>query len=461
LTFFILLAQVLTAATVNASDRDKKLGNILSEAGNKASEQKNNRFNLTIPRNFSDLELRKKQNHYWKLVNPLMSDNKTKLDTGEYRFKISLSSSISKFEGQFEITKNGEAYFIHSAASPDHKYIYVWASEHDKSTAAYQQEKLLRYCMSPINTPGIYTDPEYPKFGIEACQQLSKQNNAKAITQLGHFYRTGTSVKPDLKKAVKLLNKAFKLGDENAGIELVSLNAKNDRVDLKLMKKLSESGISFASTSLAINYMQGNRIKRDIKSAKIYANKAIVQGSPLAFSVMASIILMQSKFKPDNVEALAWIYARMRSFSEIDYKIGSFANSLEDEMSDAQIMQAKVRSSKIVQSLDAPYNAVFYIGNIYDNPDYRNKTLSIKVNNYSPLLKIKPREILKLTHLFSAAVKHRIEFYVDGEMEFYQELNFQKENSNKICMFYLEGETFESTLPFEETRLCSAKHENN
>ncbi len=455
---FLTLLISLTASHNLLADSKKDSGStkILSKLDNK-TDKDSLKYNLVVPRNYNNLELRIKKDNYWKPVNLLMNDNKTNLAAGSYRFQIVLQSSIAKFKGEFKVSDPKVLHAIYSTASPDQKYIYVWHSTAKKATPAYKQEKQLRVCLSPVNTPGVYREAEYPQSAFDACKRLAEQKQPDALAQMGHFYRKGIHVKQDLAKAKSLLRQAFKLNHYNAGAELFAIAAEEGQLSadiIKILKVLSEQEMYFASASLSISYLQGRMVKQDIKKSKQYALKAVDQGSAMAFSLVANAILQEDRLNPDIVEALAWVYARLRTFYEIDYRVEKFAQLLEDELTDAEMTKARKRSLDILKNLKGKYQASLYIGNIFDNPDYRNKKLSMKVNSDETMIDIIPGKTNQLNFLFSGAQKHRIEFYLDGEMEFIKYINYPELNSTQLCLFYDKEYKVEEIAPMEETKLC-------
>ncbi|MDQ7049404.1 MAG: tetratricopeptide repeat protein [Enterobacterales bacterium] len=417
LVLILAISQNTLATTTDNQAIDKMLSKAEGSVNKKVKT-----YNLVVPRNFKHIELRIKQKHYWKPVNFLMNHNKASLTAGNYRFQIELQSSIAKFKGEFTISDPAVVHSIYATASPNRKYIYVWHSTAKKNTPAYKQEKSLRICLSPINTPSVYQDAEFPQFAFDACKLLADKKQPEAIAQMGHFYRKGIHVKEDLVKAKSLLRKAFKLGHDNAGAELFAISAEQGKLPpdvISILKILSDHDLYFASASLSISYLQGRDVKRNIKEAKRYALKAVDQGSATAFSLVANIIMQEDKYNPDSIEALAWIYARMRSFYELNFRIKQFAELLEDELTDLEIAQARKRSNEILKNLQGQYQANITIGNIFDNPEYKNKTISVKINNDEKLTELIQGKINHLKYLFSGFHKQRIEFYLDGEMEFF------------------------------------------
>ena len=98
--------------------------------------------------------------------------------------------------------------------------------------------------------------------------------------------------------------------------------------------------------------------------------------------------------------------------------------------------------------------ATLYIANLEKNPAYENKPLTIKINQQSEGVELRPGEVTKVSNLISNYDDKVLEIYAGESMYTYKEINFEKEFSLNLCLFYDKASQSEKILPFEETQQC-------
>ncbi len=124
---------------------------------------------------------------------------------------------------------------------------------------------------------------ECSKLVFDCFYLLHEYNNAYAIHKLGYFYETGYYVQKDLQKAKEYYLEASELGFMDSiiyiGIHLTdgSKFEKDFETGYKLLKKAADNGIAIAQYNLAIDYMVGVDIDKNLNEALRYAKMALAQ----------------------------------------------------------------------------------------------------------------------------------------------------------------------------------------
>lgn len=77
----------------------------------------------------------------------------------------------------------------------------------------------------------LYYKPQKLKKAFRLIKKAAGCSYAPAVFNLGYCYETGTCVKPNLKKACELYDRAVKLGDKDAELRLACVEFKLDRAD--------------------------------------------------------------------------------------------------------------------------------------------------------------------------------------------------------------------------------------
>lgn len=129
------------------------------------------------------------------------------------------------------------------------------------------------------------------RVNIDACAKLvfdcfyllHEYNNAYAIHKLGYFYEIGYHVKKDLNISKDYYLEAAELGFMDSiiyiGIHLTdgTKYEKDFKTGYNLLKKAADSGVAIAQYNLAIDFMNGEDIKKDLNEALRYAKLALAQ----------------------------------------------------------------------------------------------------------------------------------------------------------------------------------------
>ncbi len=217
----------------------------LSKPQNKVSISLDGMTELVTPTNSELLVLRVNNGKYWKEVSPTKSEGRFYIHPGEYKYEIKIDGSYHTFKQELKIGDGEDKAFLHSATSPDRKFLYVWPSKVNKDTPEYRNEMLLSFCTSNVTKGTYYSVADYPDYSIDACKVLSESGTAEALSQMGYFYSNGINVDKDINKAVELLKQAYSKGNDLAGIELANIYSKrfgeNDE-EVAILESLSERG---------------------------------------------------------------------------------------------------------------------------------------------------------------------------------------------------------------------------
>ena len=137
---------------------------------------------------------------------------------------------------------------------------------------------------------------------IKWYREAAKKHVNDAAKRLGDLYWEGKLVEKDDKEALKWYSKAAEYGNTGAMIRLFEIDG-----SVKWLEKAAERHDTEAHCKLGNMYMTGDKVSKDMDTAKNLYEKAAKLGNPEAQYNIGIIYLTGSGVKKDMATALYWL----------------------------------------------------------------------------------------------------------------------------------------------------------
>jgi TPR repeat protein len=193
-------------------------------------------------------------------------------------------------------------------------------------------------------------------------ERAAMQNYAPAQAKLGILYEWGYGVEKDINKAISLYTKASENGESNGQyyLALSFHNGKNGSPDFKrsleLYKLAAEQGHPKALFNLGTMYQNGEGVKKDITEATNLYLKAATLGDSLSIFNLATIYANKPKNRKNSIIAYALFsnvtYDYRSSDREAYDQAATYMLELSKSMNQLDIDEAKKLSSQMTQCVD-------------------------------------------------------------------------------------------------------------
>jgi len=127
---------------------------------------------------------------------------------------------------------------------------------------------------------------------VEKLQKKVASGDTKAMLELADYYQAGYGVPVDSSKALELYRKADAMGDAEAKAHLGRFAVfygplGHDSVECyRLSKASADAGSAYGVYRLAICYLDGIGVQRDLNKAHVMLEQAMKLGSPEAYNVV-------------------------------------------------------------------------------------------------------------------------------------------------------------------------------
>jgi len=194
---------------------------------------------------------------------------------------------------------------------------------------------------------------------LEKLKIKAEDGDAESQLYLGLVFFAGQGVDEDPVEGVKWLRKSAQQDEAEAQYYLGSCYldgvkglAKNDFEALKWIKESAESGNSDAQAELGVLYKMGKVVaKNDVESFN-WLKKSAEQGNEFVRSDLAVCYITGAGVPRDYVEGYAWLSLHCSGrFALKRYR--EALNSLESQMSSAQIEAAQKRTKEIQAEINS------------------------------------------------------------------------------------------------------------
>lgn len=403
---------------------------------NLAAAETNTLITVEIPSKSDLVSLEKIERRTPVSITPKIKDSSFQLPTGKYLYKINIAGSYELFEGQFELLPGQTQFFIHQQSSPDRETVYVFPSKHEKATTEYHSQYSELRCLSIFN----FNLREKFVSTFADCEKLANDGSITAQQIVGNVYSDENSDSYNIEKAIKYLHMAYLAGNADAGNNLAFLHQKKGdlKATIDIVQKLAQKGNPRAQTTMAIYYLTGEGVEKDLAQAKTLLRKSAAQGHDFSFRMLSELALKQNSNTPDLIEALMWGIMYLRSSNMSSYSYDGIYNSVIGDMSQSQIRDAQQRASALAIEHQQFYQGRLCVPKKADlDPNIKNKKLQYKLNQYNELI-----DIHNETHSFaivsipSNRIQNEISFYVDNEFYFSKTVNMDSEYLLDKCVIY-------------------------
>lgn len=184
---------------------------------------------------------------------------------------------------------------------------------------------------------------------------------------IGTFYKEGTFIEKDIKKAIKWYEKSVAQGDFYGYLHLIKIYRDGDVVPkdinkvIELYENASLHGISIYQSALGEIYYEGSIIPKDYKKALKWGEIAASQGDCKALKLMAVMYHMGHGVSKDNITAYAYCNIAASNYNDDDGTADKqksieitkkYRDKIQNEMTSEQIEKAQTKSREILKEIE-------------------------------------------------------------------------------------------------------------
>ncbi|MCF2859155.1 hypothetical protein L1286_16855 [Pseudoalteromonas sp. SMS1] len=246
-------------------------------------------------------EIKKKSIHgvYETIKIPKSKKRKIKLPAGEYKYRISLQSSSSDFEGEINI-KDGEKFYIHNAITPDRKRVFSWPSKSEPRSDAFNIESKAHFCRGVFQYPSPVQD-----YSIDACIELKEKENGVGYLGMGYIYDKGIGKHGASRgKAIENYTAAFQKGELEAAAANFLIDRNSDQA-LKMLDEAASKGNQWATEIAALHFANSDK-QEELDKSRTYSMTLLDKGIASGYKSL-TWMLVNDAIKNDSpaIEAAA------------------------------------------------------------------------------------------------------------------------------------------------------------
>lgn len=266
-------------------------------------------------------EIKKKSIHgiYETIKIPKSKKRKIKLPAGEYKYRISLQSSSSDFEGEINI-KDGEKFYIHNVITPDRKMVFSWPSKSEPRSDAFKIESKEHFCRGVFQHPSPVQD-----YSIDACKELKEKEHGVGYLGMGYIYDKGIGEHgTNFGKATENYTLAFQKGELEAAAANFLID-RNSKQALKMLNEAASKGNEWSIEIAALHFANSDK-QEELDKSRIYSMTLINKGITSGYKSL-TWMLVNDAIKNDSpaIEAAA----HFNLFSLHNPRLGYYEENLK------------------------------------------------------------------------------------------------------------------------------------